>query len=383
MSPDGQGLRKEYEMRRNLAERGMRLAGICMMLPLLLSGCGQDAPQQEDMVIVEQEDEGLSYNMGTVVRGDVVKTERLRCTYRQMSEQAVSFPMSGRLVDRVYVKEGDTVKKGQLLAELSSEELERKIKELEYRIARNELLLGYTDIDEAQEISGMWVNYLYYSGMTEGDKKNLDSRIESTQRSYRYQREDYGDALETDRKELEKLQGELKSSRVYAVTDGVVYKLKERLEGATSQKDEVVMTIVDTSECLFETEAPEAAGYFREGETVSMNISYSSAAGQYELLPWHMKEWGDTQLFLVESGPENAGIEVGTAGTIQVVADRRENVLCIPLSAIHTADDGSYVYVLNEDNMREVKWVETGLAGDDTVEILSGLTEGERVIRKW
>ena len=100
----------------------------------------------------------------------------------------------------------------------------------------------------------MWVNYLYYSGMTEGDKKNLDSRIESTQRSYRYQREDYGDALETDRKELEKLQGELKSSRVYAVTDGVVYKLKERLEGATSQKDEVVMTIVDTSECLFETE---------------------------------------------------------------------------------------------------------------------------------
>ena len=85
----------------------------------------------------------------------------------------------------------------------------------------------------------------------------------------------------------------------------------------------------------------------------------------------------------MESGPENAGIDVGTAGTIQVVADRRENVLCIPLSAIHTADDGSYVYVLNEDNMREVKWVETGLAGDDTVEILSGLTEGERVIRKW
>lgn len=370
-------------MKRNRAERGIRLAGICVIVPLLLCACGQDAPQPEDMVIVEQEDEGLSYSMGTVVRGDVVKTERLRCTYRQMSEQAVSFPMSGRLVDRVYVKEGDTVKKGQLLAELSSEELERKIKELEYRIARNELLLGYTDMDEAQEISGMWVNYLYYSGMTERDKKNLDSRIESTQRSYRYQREDYGDALETDRKELEKLQGELRSSRVYAVTDGVVYKLKERLEGATSQKDEVVMTIVDTSECLFETEAPEAAGYFREGETVSMNISYSSAAGQYELLPWHMEEWGDTQLFLVESGPENAGIEVGTTGTIQVVADRRENVLCIPLSAIHKADDGSYVYVLNEDNMREVKWVETGLAGDDTVEILSGLTEGERVIRKW
>ncbi len=30
--------------------------------------------------------------------------------------------------------------------------------------------------------------------------------------------------------------------------------------------------------------------------------------------------------------------------------------------------------------MREVKWIETGLYGDSTVEVLSGLTEGERVI---
>ena len=32
--------------------------------------------------------------------------------------------------------------------------------------------------------------------------------------------------------------------------------------------------------------------------------------------------------------------------------------------------------------MREVKWIEVGLAGKDKVEIVSGLVEGEKVILK-
>ena len=57
-------------------------------------------------------------------------------------------------------------------------------------------------------------------------------------------------------------------------------------------------------------------------------------------------------------------------------------MLTVPLKAVHLASGKSYVYVLGEGNMREVKWIETGLFGDETVEILSGLTEGEKVIIK-
>ena len=32
--------------------------------------------------------------------------------------------------------------------------------------------------------------------------------------------------------------------------------------------------------------------------------------------------------------------------------------------------------------MREMKWIEIGLVGDDKVEIVSGLQEGEKVIIK-
>lgn len=369
-----------------MGDYGMRKMNKCLFVgaiaALLLCGCEQEQTQ-ESLVVIEQEDEGIAFDFGIAQTGNVTKTEKLRCTYRQMNEQEISFPMSGRLVDRVYVKEGDTVKKGELLVELSSEELERQIKELEYRIARNELLLGYTDINEEYAISGQWVNFLYYSGMSDYDKEGLDNRIESIQRSYRYQREDYTDALETDREELEKLQQELKSSRIYAKVDGVVSKMIEDLEGSTSHLGEVVMTVIDTSECLFETEAPELADCFEEGQTVKMTVSYGSAAGQYVLMPWHMEEWGATQQFLVYDGPESTGLEVGTSGTIELVTENRENVLCVPLTAVYKAEDKAYVYVLGADNMREVRWVETGLYGDDTVEILSGIAEGEKVIRRW
>ena len=85
-------------------------------------------------------------------------------------------------------------------------------------------------------------------------------------------------------------------------------------------------------------------------------------------------------MFSLAEGEESATIEVGTLGAIVAVVKQRSQVLCVPAQAVHSADGRDYVYVLGEDQMREVKWIETGLYGDSTVEVLSGLTEGERVI---
>ena len=77
-----------------------------------------------------------------------------------------------------------------------------------------------------------------------------------------------------------------------------------------------------------------------------------------------------------------SGIEVGTSGTIQFVMSKKEQVLCIPVTTLNEADGKYYVYVVDETGMRQVKWVEVGLIGNTTVEILNGLEEGEKVIRR-
>lgn len=113
-----------------------------------------------------------------------------------------------------------------------------------------------------------------------------------------------------------------------------------------------------------------------------MTIKYGTAAGEYLLMPWHMDDWGETQLFVVYEGPAGGALEMGTVGTILTTEQKRENVLMVSTMAVWRAEDRSYVYVLSDDNAREVRWIETGLYGDSTVEVISGLTEGEKVILK-
>jgi len=344
--------------------------GVCLAA-ILACGCGQEE-QEENIVVVEHEDIEVSYNFGVAAVGTVTKTQKVTCTFSQVNGQEVSFSVSGRLIDKVYVEEGDSVKKGDLLAELSAGSIERQIKDLEYRIARNELLLGYVDVDESISISAQWVNRW-------GDVESIKEAVEGIQKESEYKRQDYTDALEIDRKELENLQQELKSGRVYAGMDGVIYDLKERLEGSTSREGEVVMVVMDTSQCYFETKVPELADRFREGETVTMSMSYG-AMGQYELMPWKMEEWGETQLFSIFDGPDTTSLTVGSSGTMVIVLEKKENVLCVPADAVHSAGEKAYVYVLGEDNTRQVRWITAGLYGDKTVEVMEGLAEGEKVI---
>ena len=358
-----------------------RNAAICLLCAGFagLTGCGGQT-QEEGIVVYEPETEEITYQFGVVEIGDVTKVEKVKAVYSQMAEQEVSFSLSGKLIEKVYVREGDSVKKGDLLAELSGGDLDRQIETLEYQIERNQLLLDYTETNEDYEISAAWVNYLYRGW---GSEESVKESVKAIQQNYTYLREDYSDAIELDRQKLDHLVSEQRESKVYAAMNGVVYHLKEQLEGKTSQMGETIMTIVDTDECLFETSVPELAGYFHEGETVTMTLSYGKTAGDYVLMPAHMDKWGETQYFSVFDGAYETGIEVGTSGTIRLLTDSREQVLNVPVSAINSADGREYVYVLDQDGQRQVRWVETGLHGDDTVEILSGLEEGEKVIRRW
>ena len=73
---------------------------------------------------------------------------------------------------------------------------------------------------------------------------------------------------------------------------------------------------------------------------------------------------------------------MGSSAVITLETSRKDHVLCIPAQAVHEADGKSYVYVLGENDIREVKWIETGLYGDSMVEVVGGLTEGENIILK-
>lgn len=72
-------------------------------------------------------------------------------------------------------------------------------------------------------------------------------------------------------------------------------------------------------------------------------------------------------------------IRLGSNVDVEIAVDKKENVLRVPDLAVFEKERKNYVYVIEEGKavLREVK---TGLEGEDYMEVVSGLSEGEVLI---
>jgi macrolide-specific efflux system membrane fusion protein len=73
-------------------------------------------------------------------------------------------------------------------------------------------------------------------------------------------------------------------------------------------------------------------------------------------------------------------IKPGMTASVDVVVAERKGVLRLPTSALSAREGEATVTVLLPDGKTETRTVRTGLKGDDDIEILGGLREGDRVV---
>lgn len=352
---------------------------LSLFLILFYTGCGK---KEEDItVLVDASDSSVSYKLVPTEITDVILTQRLDAVSVQSKDQEVSFNFTGKYVDKVYVRKGDIVKKGDILCELSYDSLEESIEDLEYNVKKNEMELEYSVRDEELEIQDAWVNAMYNSpgGYNEESVKDY---VKGIQESYERKRVLINDSLEFDREELERKKDELKNSRLYATMDGTVYKIDDKLEGSTTKAGEVIMTIIDGTECFFVVKDTEFKDLINPEDLLEMKVSYTKASGDYLVKPYEMDKWDEKMKFSVYSKPDGANVEVGTTGTISILLDKHEHVLALPKNVVHEVEGKYFVYTLSEENVREIRYIEVGLVGDEYVEIISGLSEGEKVVKR-
>ena len=72
-------------------------------------------------------------------------------------------------------------------------------------------------------------------------------------------------------------------------------------------------------------------------------------------------------------------ILIGMTGKTEVILEKAENVVAVPVEAVETENRMSYVTIINEDGLAEQVQVETGISNDAYVEIKSGVKEGEKI----
>ena len=88
------------------------------------------------------------------------------------------------------------------------------------------------------------------------------------------------------------------------------------------------------------------------------------------------------KLMYIYPTEEISDLSIGARASYSLVVDSRDNALAVASGAImSTADGRHYVYYINDDGVRDIKFVETGIMGDGMTEIISGLEYGETIIK--
>ena len=95
----------------------------------------------------------------------------------------------------------------------------------------------------------------------------------------------------------------------------------------------------------------------------------------------------ETGLFPVKAEVENTDFPEGSKAKISLTKDSRTSVDTLPLNVLYYENGEAFVYVFegtdgNEGLLRKKK-VELGLSGEESAEILSGLSDRDKVVSSW
>lgn len=358
--------------------RRKKWLALVILATMLAAGCGQAEEVDRSVELQEEVINENTYELTPVTRGTVQQPLVLNCDYSQTLEMDLYFAVDQVLITDVYVERGDIVKKGQLLASVDVENMEKQIRELEHELARATLKLQ--QLLESLSFELEQADILYsYTFMTDSDKAALKEQKANIEKSYRTSVEDTADSVEMLTIRLEEAREYLQSGNLRAPIDGVVSYIKENMEGSVTDKEERVVKLYDADSCMFISEDVEAVSYIDLEEEYTIVCGLGKNQREYTVAPAYPENWGENIYFRLLD--EEYDPNIIKNGKISIITDEAEHVLCVDREAVHASGDRYYVYLLDEEGIRRMQFVETGLWGADVVEIREGLKEGEYVIK--
>ena len=310
-----------------------------------------------------------------VQRMDIKSTVEATGTIRPVDSVEVSSKITARITS-VLVKENDTVTAGQIVATLDGKDYEAKRDQAQYRVTNTRA------------------------------KYNRMSYLESIGAKSKSDLEDAEYNYDTAQSTLEEANSDANETIITAPISGVVVgepKTAGSMAVQGSDNPTVIMRIADLSKKQIKAKVDETdIGNIRIGQeatfTVDAYTDQKFTARVSKISQTDVSNSWDTSsssssssssasviyyyVTLDVDDPGNLLLPAMTARVVINTADRN-NALVVPLSTLKTDAAGSYVLVLQEDGTQETRYVETGIYSDEYVEILSGLSEGERVVSTY
>ena len=308
-------------------------------------------------------------------------------------EAMVGAPLDGLRLTEIFADDGDTVKKGQVLARLDRSQLDALLAENDAAVLR-----AKATIEQAKsQISQFEASLTQASADLERSQKlgpqivagsTLDARI-AGQRVAQAQLEAARNALsvavadEAARAaERQELQVRLDRTEIKAPVAGLVTRRSARLGAVVSGSGEALFRIIVDGAIDLEADAPQQSlARFAVGMPATLRLPgvADPVEGRVRLISAEVDKASRTgKVRIALSDVSHARIGAFASGEVELV--RRDGVGA-PASALRRDGDAARLYVVRDGRVEE-RQVTPGIVEGETVEIKDGVAAGESVVAR-
>jgi HlyD family secretion protein len=351
-------------------------------------------------------------------RGLIVQTVTAPGTVESVEEADIASQVVGRVVE-VRVKDGDHVKKGDLLVRLDQTDARARLDSSTAKIARLRSATDHAEADlaKASRDAGRFRELTGRGAASSTELADARSALAKAQATLQMNRNELAEAEAMRRTS----QQELDRTEIRAPIDGVVAGLDVEvgeviIPGTTNLPGAVLMTVGDLSRMQVRADVDETdVPLVRRGQPARVYLQADLTrpiAGAVDRVAPKGKKDGEVVSFetLVRVEAADSALRPGMTSTVEVEVRRAADALGVPVQAVvhrrrkdlpdtaavrawaerHARTPGErardaesryvkLVFVLDGGAAR-ARPVETGLSDERRVEILSGLRPGDRVI---
>ena len=316
---------------------------------LLLAGCGSkeeptttvvSAAPQKTIQVVVVEAQATSVPIRVEVTGQVAP----------IFQATLSSRIQGT-IDKLLVREGSRVSKGQLLIQLDSRDLQA------------DLARAHAEVENAKAHLDR-MNQLYAQDAVSKQE------MENATRAYR--------VAEANRRAVE---AQLSYTMVRAPFEGVITEKKVEA-GELASPGQPLLKMEDPQRLRLEATVAEGdLKSVSRGDKIPVVIDALGGQALTGLVSQILPA-GDpqTHTFMVKVDlPKTPGLKTGMFGRFQLDKGLTQTIL-VPSAAVVERGELSSLYVVGSDQTARLRWVKLGRRFEQQVEILSGLNIGERVL---
>ncbi len=378
---------------------------------VLLAACGKSADQGEKKAVAPVQ-------VASATRASIQNIVTADAVLYPLNQSTIT-PKVSAPVKKFFVHRGDHVREGQLLATLENRDLAAAA--LESKGLYDQAKANYQATTEAslpEELTKSKQDVQASKQAVNAAERQLESRqalfkqgalarkmVEDAQVTAAQARSQYETALEHlnalqnvgRQQQVKAAQAQVESARAHyqgaeaqlsyteirSPISGVIAD-RPLYAGEMASAGSPLLTVMDISKVVARANVPQGqASNLKNGDaaTISSRNGTGDGTGKVIVVSPAADPNSTTVQVWVEVPNPDGKLKPGTSVRTSIVAGTLNDALVIPTSALLSSDEGGEsVFVVGPDSVAHERKVETGIRQGDQVQILKGLSAGDRVV---